>query len=527
MKQMQSIFQYETNIQNLYETLLHSAQKFPEKIALIDDKEEVTYCEFLRRVDVLADYMQYVFNIKPGDKVAIMQLNSINFCTCFYATLKLGAIAVMISTKLQAPEISFMLKTTSATVLILNSKWWGKVIDILKDTQINNLVFDNIPDSISTPLHKTALYDVYNAGNFEDKITKCYIDSECTAVIMFTSGTTGKPKGAMISHKNLVQSLLSYKDLLNMNENEVFILPIPIVHITGLCCVLNLCMYIGGTVILMPYFNATEVLQNIEKYKVTHFHAVPTVFIELTKALENFAGDVSSLRTALCGGGFITHEAICDLKSKLPSLDFRPVYGLTESAGAGVGFPCDYLAINKPTSAGKVVSIAEILILSPEGEVLPTGGVGEICFRGPSIIKQYYGMNEFNDELLHTGDLGKFDEDGFLYVMDRIKDVINRGGEKIFSLEVENVIMKMDGIHQVAVFGVPHKSYGEIPVAAIIPKNNSQVSAEQIQEFLKPRIAKYKIPQNIYFVDSLPCNGNNKVLKATLRKLYVNTAKQL
>jgi len=510
---------YETDVQNLYETLLQSAKRFPEKTALIDDEGQINYADFLKRVDQIADHLYFTLGIRPGDKIAIMQVNSIHFCCSFYAAVKIGAIAVMVNTKLQAPEIQYILSHTEASVLMISPKWWEKVSEILPETSVKQIVFDK----------KIEIPEICQSISFSDHLdrsdhyichTETFRDMHCTAVIMFTSGTTGKPKGAMMSHYNLMQNLLSYADLLKMDEEEVVVVPIPLFHITGLGCILNLFVFLGATVVIMSTFDPFVVLEKIEQHKATHFHGVPMVFITLTKAMEVFKGNLSSLKTALCGGGFITHEAICALKKHIPGLDFRPVYGLTETSGAGVGFPCDYLTISKPASAGQVRSVAEVMILDGDGKELPSETAGEICFRGPSVIKQYYGMPELQDGILHTGDVGRFDQDGFLYIMDRIKDVVNRGGEKIFSLEVENVIMEIDEIRQVAVYGLPNEVYGEIVAAAIVLSENSILTKEQIHEFLKPRLAKYKIPQIIDFVSELPTNANNKVVKAALRRKY-------
>lgn len=515
-----SMFQYDSDFQNLYETLLRSARKHPDKIALIDGEITLSYSDFLERVDKIAASLTHRYNIKAGDRIAIMQVNSINFCCCLYAVLKVGAIAVMVNTKLQGPEVRHILSSTEASVLFLDKKWLEKVEGILLDTFIRQLIVDSDVDVIKSKLPVATICSLYSCANHVSEEGPCLGDEEATAVIMFTSGTTGKPKGAMLSHRNLIQSVLSYADLLKLKEDETVVLPIPAFHITGLTCIVNLFVYLGATVVLMPAFDAIEVLRKIEQHKATHFHAVPTVFMALSKAIEDFSGDLSSLRTALCGGGFITHEAIQALKRKLSWLDFRPVYGLTETSGAGVGFPCDYSLIHKASSAGTPTPIAEVFICKQDGEKAAQGEIGEICFRGPTVIKGYYGIGDLPDGILHTGDVGRIDADGFVYVMDRIKDIINRGGEKIYSLEVENVIMEMPEVRQVAVFGLPDEYYGEVVAAAIVTRDPHKIQGIHIQEFLKSKIAKFKIPSNIIFVDKMPVNANNKVLKSKLRETF-------
>ena len=510
----------------LYSSLCAAARAFPEKTALIEGDAETTYSQLLHRVDSLAAFLR-ARGIGQGDRVAVMLLNSVDFCASFYAVVKLGAACVMINTKWQTPEILHALETTGATVMILNTRWLEKCRDILPRTSVRQLLLDTFPKEggAETGLPTFLLAAAYNTEapqhnkNFDN-------DPESIGVIMFTSGTTGKPKGAMLSHRNMMQSILSYVDLLHLDSKEVAVLPIPAFHITGLICVLGVFIHIGGTTVLRPSFDPADTLAAVERHRATHFHAVPTVFIALTRAMEEFRGDATTLRTALCGGGFITDEAVRAFKERLPGLEFRPVYGLTETSGAGVGFPCDYLSVDKKTAAGKALPVAEVFVADTAGNRLNVGETGEICIRGPSVVRGYYGMGDLPEGVLRTGDVGKMDADGFIYVLDRIKDSINRGGEKIFSLEVENAIMEMGCIRQAAVFALPDTYYGEIVAAAIVVKDDCSATEQQMRDFLSGRLAKFKIPERLFFVDTLPVSASNKILKSKLRERFAKSGNQ-
>lgn len=502
----------------LSQSLRDTARRHPEKIALIEDDREISYAELMRRVDALAAFLRRR-GVGKNDRVAIMLLNSVDFCVSFYAVLKLGAACVMINTKWQTPEIRHALETTGATTMILNGRWLEKVRDILPSVAVRQLAFDAIPDGAEAGVPVFSLAEAAATAAADDG-DEDEDDPGTIGVIMFTSGTTGKPKGAMLSHRNMMNSIVSYVELLRMESDEVAVLPIPAFHITGLICVLGVFVHIGGTVVLRPSFDPIDTLEAMERHRATHFHAVPTVFIALTKALERFRGDVGSLRTALCGGGFIADEAVRALKEKLPGLEFRPVYGLTETSGAGVGFPCDYLAVDKKGAAGKALPVADVFIADAEGRRLGVGETGEICVRGPSVVRGYYGMGDLPGGVLRTGDVGRIDGDGFIHVLDRIKDAINRGGEKIFSLEVENALVEMNGIRQAAVFALPDPYYGETVAAAIVVREGCSVTAERVRGFLSGKLAKFKIPETVVFVDALPINASNKVVKAALRERF-------
>lgn len=518
------LFLYESKALNLYESLRLSAEKHPEKTALVDGVESLTYRDFLSRVDGLAATLRSVCRLRPGDRAAVMLVNGCEFCSVFYALQKIRVIAVMINTKLREPEIQYMLQTTGVRLLFFNSRFASKVANILPQTGLETVITDEPFSNASPEVAMWTFAELAAETVPEGDEDRHIVAPDDGAVIIFTSGTTGKPKGALLSQRGMLQGMLSYAHLLDLTEDEITVIPIPLFHITGLNCLLTLFVHLGGTVILMPAFNAEETLQNISHYRATHFHAVPTVFIALTRALETYQGDLTSLRTALCGGGFITDDDIRALKTRMPWVDFRPVYGSTETSGAGVAFPRDYLSIDKPSAAGRMTPVAEVTVRDDEGRILPPNAIGEICVRGPVVIDGYYGMGKLPEGLLRTGDVGRIDADGFVYIVDRKKDVINRGGEKIYSLEVENAIMNLPEIRQAAVFALPSAYYGEIPAAAIVPKKPNSVSAETITAFLQPILAKYKIPVHYFFLDALPINSSNKVLKRELRERFTNVA---
>ncbi|MEG0912562.1 MAG: fatty acid--CoA ligase family protein, partial [Oscillospiraceae bacterium] len=338
-------------------------------------------------------------------------------------------------------------------------------------------------------------------------------------LIMYTSGTTGKPKGAVISHLNILQNVYAYQDMLDMDESESTVLAVPIFHITGLSCLMALFVYIGGLTILTPYFHADEVMDKMTEYKVTHFHAVPTVYRMLSEAACEHH-NLSSLKAAVCGGGYISPDEISEFCQWAPNVKFHPAYGMTETAGAAVLFSENANTTDKRTAAGLVMPNVEIKIFDSEFHELPTGENGQICLRGAVVISHYLNIdtscNRYKEWFL-SGDIGHFDEDGYIYVVDRIKDVINRGGEKIFPREVENALISIEGIKNAVVFAVSDSLFGEVPAAAIMLDNYSKLKVRDIQEALKGKLAKYKVPVYIEFRNEFHCTASGKVQKNVLR----------
>ncbi len=508
---------YQMPFSNLFDTLEETAKRFPDKIGLIDANREITFSGLLGEVEAMSSYLYYQVGVRKEDKVALQMINSIEFAVAFYAILKLGATVVSINTKLAEDEILYILQDSGATGIILDDCWADRDRDILNQTKVHYVISDrgqHIPGAI---LFQTAVRD-----GGELSLPATVHDDALPALIMYTSGTTGRPKGAVMTHFNMLQGLYAYAVETDMDDTESTVIAVPMFHITGLNCVLTLFVFLGGQMILMPSFNAEDVLDAMTHYRITHFHAVSTIFIMLESALRE-QHDLSSLHTALCGGGFISREIVERFCKAAKNCRFHPVYGMTETSGAGTYFPVHCLESEIKDSCGKIEKNCAIKVVGQKNEILPAGVSGEICMKGAFVISGYlHGVGDecIEDGWLHSGDIGYIDSNGYVFIVDRIKDMINRGGEKIYSLPVENTIMSYGQIKQVAVFAVKDSLYGEVPGAVIIPEPGEVVDVAELTTFLREHLAHYKVPKYIEIRRQMPVTANGKTKKYVLRKEF-------
>lgn len=506
------VYTYAYAPQNLYTDLHHTATKYPERTAIVgDDGREMTYAQFLYEVKRFSQYLYYEQHVKKGDMVALMLRNTPEFCVAVYALSKLSAVIVPISTKYTVCEWKNLLGKLPVRLALVEKEYETAVPELKRSKEGLAVLLSDRKHGFSELL-KDKVYegDPYGNAVWEDDL-----------ILMYTSGTTGESKGVVLSNFNVANAIAVYQRILRVTCEDKTVIATPIYHITGLVALLGLFVHCGGTVYLHLTYRPERVLECARENGLTLLHASPTVFLMLLEQRERFPS-IPSLRTFACGSANIPPEVIRALHDWLPDMDFRTVYGLTESSSAGTSFPDDAAQSEKIGSSGLPVPGTRMKLLDDEGREVETGE-GELAIFGNVILDRYYNLDTDAlgaDGWFRTGDIARFDEDGYVYIVDRKKDMINRGGEKVWSSEVENLVYQIPQVAEAAVIGVPDKKYGEAVMAVIRIRDGEILVKEEVIGFLKGKLAKFKIPKYIVFTKTLPQTGNGKLNKREMRRLY-------
>lgn len=504
---------------NLYDAVVKTRDKFPEKTALIDNYGRTyTYVEYMEKVDCFAQYLFEELGVRRHKKVGLMLYNGIEFCVAFLALIKLGAVTVPLPSKYKKPEVLSLAEKAELDGIICEkdfSKWFWEYAECTGGFLLEA---------------GEAVYGYGFAGceGKQIKFTKSMGEEEDDVIIMFTSGTTSQSKGAVLKNFNVMHAIISYQKVLKITETDKSIIPVPIYHITGMVALLGLFLYSGGTLYLHRQFCAQRVLQCVKDNQLTFIHSSPTIFILLLSEKDKFP-ELPSLRAFACGSSNMAKEKLKELHRWLPDMCFYTVYGLTETSSPATIFPGDAAVSPYIGSSGLPIIGTEFKILSEDGNEMTDGEKGEVVIRGSVVLDRYLNLQTktlSEDGWLYTGDVGYFNSEGFLFIVDRKKDMINYGGEKVPSFDVENEIYKMPQIYETAVVGVPDPCYGEVVGAAVALHPGTVLTEEKIREFLKDKVAKYKRPKKILFLDEIPKTPNGKIDKRTIKKLFIEKEEQ-
>ncbi len=497
---------YRDRPRTLVELLDRAARRFPDRDAVVDPAERLTWRELRERAWRLAASLARRHGIKPGDRVALLLRNGSEFPVAVFACACLGAVAVTLNTKLRSMELEFMLRNSEARVLLANPEWWREVEPIQERLPCEGYYLTPYPELFDEPPSPPAV----DAG--EDD----------TAFIMYTSGTTGRPKGAMGTHLGIINSAITFERCYGLAGHERTLVAVPLFHVTGLIAQLLTMTYLGGTTVVMPAFDAAAALRLIDAEGITHMVAAPTVLVMLMLQ-PDYRRAGSSLRALGYGGAPIAPDTVRRLREWLPGCRLHNTYGLTESSSPATCLP-DADALARVSSVGWPIPTAEVRTVEPgcERDCEPEE-VGELLIKGPMVVPGYWANPEataaaMGDGWLRTGDLARIDGDGYVTIMDRIKDMINRGGEKIFCVEVEEVLCSHPSVLEAAVVGVPDPVYGEAVKACVVPRPGAAaVEPEEIRAWVRERLARFKVPREVAVLEALPRNPNGKVVKGLLR----------
>lgn len=497
---------------NLYEAVVRATERNPKKLAVEDSfGRHFSYEDLKNTVDKFASVLRYRFGIKKKQHVAFMLYSSVEFCVAFLAIIKLGAIAVMLPTKYRKKEICALMEKSDVQYVISDIDYLPYFENYIEGESSFITCHSSTNTFGFTELMKGEYPEVEMEGGYED-----------TAVMMFTSGTTSLSKGVMLTNYSYMHAVAVYQKVFGITEKDSAVIPVPIYMITGLSALFGLILYAGGTVYMQQFFKAREVLQCVKDKKITFMHAAPTVYMLLLEERGNFP-ELESLRCLACGGGRSPKQLIENLHKWLPSCRFYTVYGMTETASPATILPENASESSEMESNGIPIPGIRMKIVDEKGRECAFGQTGEILMKGTNLLQCYYKQetNQYKDGWLHTGDIGYFTETGYCYVVDRIKDMINRGGEKIISSDVEKELLEIEEIEEAAVIGIPDEIYGEVPVAVVKLKKGRQKNEKSIRQYLLGRLASYKLPVKIRFVNSIPLTPNGKYDKKNMKTLFL------
>jgi acyl-CoA synthetase (AMP-forming)/AMP-acid ligase II len=500
---------------NVVELIENTVKKYPNKVGFIYGDRRLTFREFDGIVNQIAAGLEK-HGVKQGDHVALLLGIQIEFPLSFFALMKLGAIVVPLNTRFKGEELAYEINDSESEVLVVDEEYWPFIDTVRGQLKTVEKIFFN-----GHPVPEGTLPFSLLKENRDEVFTRAVLSESDDAAIMYTSGTTGKPKGAILHQRGFVLTAMLVSDFIQYEPEDKMICCVPLFHITGLSCVMLSPLFSGVACVYLRQFKTKDFLEIMAKEKVTQYMGVINVIWLMVNHPDFEQYDFSSFKTALFGGSPATEEMVRGIFNKLPRLQISVGYGLTEYFAIGTSTPYED-ALRKIKAAGQCLPTVDAKIVDDESKEVPMGAIGEIVLKGAKVFKGYWknpGATRATivDGWVHTGDIGKMDEEGFIYILDRKKDMINRGGEKIYSLEVENVIGDNPKVLEVAVVGVPDPVMGEVVKACMVLKSGENATEEEIKRFCKERLADYKIPKFVEFMDGLPRNPAGKVSKAELR----------
>lgn len=499
--------------------------KSGSKTALISGAHALSYEELAERTDLLAGALKNR-GVAKGDRVAYLGENHPSFVETFFACGLIGAIFVPLNTRLAAPELQFQLQDSGARLLVNAHALEEVAAASLKDTEVTHRLVvapDGGPErsAVKLPTGVEPYEEVIGASDGTAMDVAVSLDDG--AMILYTSGTTGKPKGALLTHGNITWNCINTVVDMDLNRNDIALMISPLFHVASLDMGLLPMLLKGATVVLESKFDAGRVLKLIGQHKVTTLNGVPTTFQMLCDHPEWSTADLSSMDKLTCGGSAVPQRVLDAYEER--GIGFTACYGMTETAPGATMLPVSASKM-KAGSAGLPHFFTDVRIADPMGGRALPGEVGEIQISGPNVIKEYWNRPEAtadsyaDSSWFRSGDMGHQDEGGFLFVSDRIKDMIISGGENIYPAEVEAAIAELPAVGSVAVIGVADDKWGEVPRAIVTLREGAALTEEQLRSHLDGRLARYKIPKSVVFVEEMPRTASGKIRKTDLRKQF-------
>ena len=479
------------------------------RVAVVDEDRRLTYTELDAEVQELAAGL-LALGYRKGERIALLIGNRLEFITLFLAAARIGLISVPLNTRQRRPEIEFVLNQNGSSAVIAEAEFAENLPEQARVPSLRGIYILDGDEGLG-PLRDAAHTDV----DWPE------VDEEDTLCLLYTSGTTGKPKGAMLTHVSVIHSMIHFEWGMDLRAGDVGFLAVPASHVTGLVAIILAMIHVGGTTVMMRAFKARKFLELAEAERITTTVMVPAMYnlCLLEPAFADF--DLSSWRVAGFGGAPMPPATIEKLARHVPSLVLQNAYGSTETSSPATLLPAGTIS-EHPESVGQPLPLADIVIVDDHGREVPPGESGELLIGGPMVVPGYWDNPEgdakgFTGGYWVSGDVGIMDEDGFVRIIDRKKDMINRAGFKIYSIEVENVLAHHPHVVEAAVVGSPDEVLGE-RVHAFVYGNGHELSADEIKSFCAERLSDYKVPDLVTFLtEPLARNANGKVLKTELR----------
>ncbi|MGW6151881.1 acyl-CoA synthetase [Streptomyces sp. NPDC055144] len=479
------------------------ARKTPHRTALIHGTTTVSYAALHERTTRLAHALR-ALGVRRGDRVAYLGPNHPSFLETLFATGLLGAVFVPLNTRLAEPELAFQIRDSGATVLLHAAARGGDLPGVRTAVEADGPAYEEL-------LAAAPVLPIDEQVGPDD-----------VCIIMYTSGTTGRPKGAMLTHGNLTWNAVNVLVDQDLIADEIALVAAPLFHTAGLNMLTLPVLLKGGSCVLVGSFDAAATLELVERHRVTFMFGVPTMFDQLTRQPNWPGADLSSLRMLSCGGSPVPTPLIAAYQER--GLTFLQGYGMTEAAPGTLFLDAEH-AVSKAGTAGVPHFFSHVRVARPDLAPVEPGETGEVLVRGPHVMPGYWGLPgesaaAFADGWFRTGDAARIDADGYVTIVDRFKDMIISGGENIYPAEVEDALLAHADIAECAVIGVPDEKWGEVGRAVLVAREGRAPDPDEVLASLSGRLAPYKIPKSAVVVGALPRTASGKLVKADVRRLH-------
>jgi fatty-acyl-CoA synthase len=505
---------------NISQWVRQWSRRQPDKTAIWFEGREISYRRLHRQVCRMAAYFA-IQGLAPGRRVAVLLDNCPEFIQIYLACARLGLILVPFNTRWAVDEVNWAIHNCEPAAIIFHHKYKKRIMDCRENLLQHEILHVEIPENAADYLEKYVQQEVDRAGGDERVDTQAVmpVPLESPHVIMYTSGTTGRPKGAILSHRKTFFNCLNAQFFLDLQAEDRMLLSVPLFHSGGLFIQASPTLYRGATLVIQSKFDAVATYRDIRTYRITKYSGVPTIMKKLLAVPQEMRDDISSLRICAVGGEKMTDALVKQcLAAGFP---LYQIMGQTETSI--ILWASDKELVDHPGTVGKPVFHGQVALLEANGSPTGTGGIGEIAVTGPTLMSGYWRLPECSKEAirdgwLYTGDLARRNEDGYFFLVDRAKDMYISGGENVYPVEVERVLREHDAVSDAAVIGIPDPVWGQTGHAFVIRKPGVTLTEQDIRTFCEGRLARFKWPQRITFREHFPRTALGKIRKEKLSK---------